>query len=150
MNISEKKALYESIIKDVAKIVKKRLNEADQDSYYKEIDGLKNSVFDARKIAKFFEGGKVSAYNPSVKGNSDSKDWQMYAVRISDIKNAQCIYYGNLSKFGIPNYLNSRIVLYGRISYIKAGNGQNWEQEFVGKLVISYNSNSHTLFFEPW
>lgn len=31
---SEKKALYESIMRDVAKTVKKHLNEADADSYY--------------------------------------------------------------------------------------------------------------------
>ena len=148
--LNEQKELYNSIMQEVAKTVKKKLYEAEQDSYYTEIDGLNGSVFSAQKIAKLFKDGKVGAYNPSIKGNPQAKDWQMYAVKVRDIKNAQCIYYGNLMKFGIPNYLSSRMVLYGRISYIKAGNGQNWEPEFAGKLVISYNPNSHTLFFEPW
>ena len=140
----------ENAVQESFKNIKKKLYESEQESYYTEIDGLNSSVICAQKVDKIFLNGIVGAYDPSVKGNPQGNDWEMYAVKIRDIKNAQCVYYGNLSKFGIPNYLSSKIILFGHISFIKAGNGQNWEQEFAGKLVISYNPNNHSLFFEPW
>ena len=146
MTYEEKKMLYESIMLDIAKTVKRRINESD--SVYTDIDGLKGSVLSASAIAGKFNGQTVAAYNPSVKAGSDPKDWQMYAVSVSDIKDAQAFYIGQ--NFGQPSYVTSHIILYGNVSFIKAGNGQNWERSFPGKVIVRFNRNNGSLFFEPY
>ena len=54
MTYEEKKSLYESIMLEIAKTVKRRINESD--SVYTEIDGLKGSVLSASAIAGKFKG----------------------------------------------------------------------------------------------
>ena len=146
MTYEEKKSLYESIMLEIAKTVKRRINESD--SVYTEIDGLKGSVLSASAIAGKFKGQTVRAYNPSVKAGSDPKDWQMYAVSVSDIKDAQAFYIGQ--DLGQPSYVTSSVVLYGKVSFIKSGNGQNWERSFPGKVIVRFNRNNGSLFFEPY
>lgn len=145
MTYQEQKEMYEKIMHDVAEVVKKRLNESD--SVYTEVEGLK-MVLSADRVAEKFKGESVGAFDPSIKGDPKAKDWNMYAVKITDIKDAKCSYYGRND--GWPSYMTSHMTLLGKVSYIKAGNGQLWEPSFPGKLEIMYNPQNNFLFFEPY
>ena len=147
MTYEEKKALYESTMQYIAKELKKMLNESD-DSVFIETDKIKGSFLSHTRVERKFIGKHVAAYNPKVKGDSNAKDWNMYAVRISDIKDASVAYYGYNE--GWPSYFISHISLWGKISFIKAGNGQNWEIDFPGRLEISYDERNKSFVFKPY
>lgn len=147
MTYEEKRALYESTMQHIAKELKKMLNESD-DSVFIETEKIKGSFLSHTSVEKKFQGQHIAAYNPKVKGDPNAKDWNMYAVRISDIKEASAAYYGYNE--GWPSYFISHISLWGKISFIKAGNGQNWEMSFPGRLEISYDERNKSFVFKPY
>ena len=149
MTYDKKKSLYENIMKSVAQIVKKRINESDEDSIYTHSDKFNGNFYSSAKVAQKFIGSWCRAYDPSIKGDPRAKDWNMYAVRISEIKEASVAYYGWRVP-GLPSYVSSHMTLYGKLSIIKAGNGQEWEQEFNGKLEINYDYRNKRLIFKPY
>ena len=145
-----KRQLYESIMTQISKMVKQRLNEADGETqlmreYY---DDVKHTVYDEDRIADFMKGKAVGAYDPTIKPGRDEKDWNLYAVKVTDIKECHCAYLG--WNEGWPDYWGSGMTLYGKISIIKAGNGQNAEPWFAGKLVIENDPKRKRLTFTPY
>lgn len=149
LTYNEKKSLYESIMSEIAKTVKRRLVESDEDSVYSQSDKFKGNFLSSSKVARKFIGQWCRAYDPTIKGDPRAKDWNMYAVRITDIKDASVAYYGWRIK-SLPSYVTSHMTLYGKISYIKGGNGQNWEVDFPGKLEITYQPDRNRLIFKPY
>ena len=81
-------------MKSVAQIIKKKINEAEEDSLYIHSDKFKGNFYSSSKVAHKFIGSYCRAYDPTIKGDHQSKDWNMYAVRISEIKEANAVYYG--------------------------------------------------------
>ena len=155
MNKERKKALYESIMMDVAKIVKRRIMEADNESsvdndrMYVSLDkDGKIRLISEDEVSNLMKGGTIRAYNPNVKAGPNEKDWTMYAVRVSDIKCAKCSFLGKNE--GWPDYWTSSMTLWGKVSFIKGGHGQSWEPEFPGKLVIEWDQKKNCYTFTPY
>ena len=152
---SDKRGLYESIMMDVAKVVKRCLMEADDndnssdDRLYISLDkDDKIRLISENGVNDLMKGGSVHAYNPNVKAGPNEKEWTMYAVGVNDIKAADCYFLGRNE--GWPDYWTSSMTLYGNISFIKGGNGQKWEQEFPGKLVIEWDAKHNCYKFTPY
>lgn len=127
------------------------LNEDDSDSsrLYRDLDDDGNiSLLSEDDVIAYMKGKSVNAYNPQAKGGTDPKDWAMYAVRVNDIKSGTCCYLGHNE--GWPNYWSSTMTLYGTVSFIKSGNGQHWEYDFPGKVVIEYDAQKHRFVFTPY
>lgn len=155
MNKEQKMALYESIMMDVAKIVKRRILEADgegsfeNERMYVSLDkDDKIRLVSEDAVANFIKGGSLRAYDPRVKAGRDEKDWTMYAVRVTDIKCATCSFFGRNE--GWSDDYTSTMTLWGKVSFIKGGNGQSWEHEFPGKVVIEWNGKKNCYVFTPY
>ena len=109
------------------------------------------SVLSEDRVNRYMKGKEVSAYDPNVKAGTSDKDWNMYAVKITDIKDCSCAYLG--FNEGWPEYWGSGMTLYGKISIIKAGDGQHVSPElngFAGKLVIENEPQKKRLIFIPY
>lgn len=144
-----RRQMYESIMTRISKMVKQRLNESNGESLLRDYDDdVHYTVHDEGRIADFMKGKSVGAYDPRVKPGSSEKDWNLYAVKVTDIKECRCTYLG--WNEGWPDYWTSGMTLYGKISIIKAGNGQNAEPWFAGKLVIENDPQRKCLKFTPY
>ena len=120
-----------------------------EDRLYRDLDDDgKISLLSEDDVIAYMKGKYVNAYNPQAKGGSDPKDWALYAVRVSDIKSGTCCYLGRNE--GWPDYWSSTMTLYGTVSFIKTGNGQQWEFDFPGKVVIEYDIRQHRFTFTPY
>jgi hypothetical protein len=93
---ANKRQLYEYIMTQISKMVKQRLNEADGETQLmREYDDeVKHTVYDEDRIANFMKGKAVGAYDPTIKPVRDEKDWNLYAVKVTDIKECHCAYLG--------------------------------------------------------
>ena len=95
--VIDKKTLYKKILENVALHVKKAITES-EDSDIKLLTHFEGNevitVFDEYAIRKFMKGKTVSAYDPRVKRGPSEKEWTMYAVRVTDIKDCSCSYLG--------------------------------------------------------
>ena len=91
------KKLYESIMRNIAPMVKRAILEADANDIklMTKFEGNESiTVYDEYAIKKFMKGKPVIAYDPTVKKGPTEKEWTMYAVRITDIKDCTCAYLG--------------------------------------------------------
>jgi hypothetical protein len=150
--MTDNKKLYESIMSRLAPFIKKAILEAEQQSLFVEFEDNESiSVYSESRVENFMKDKFVAAYDPRVKAGSSEKDWNMYAVKIDDIKDCSCTYLG--WNEGWPDYWTSGMTLYGKISIIKAGQGQHVSPDldkFPGKLIIENDPKRKRLVFIPY
>lgn len=154
MRKNKNQSLYESIMLDVAKVVKRRIIEASEqenkdDRMYVDLDKEgKIRLLSEEEVMRLFKGESIGAYDPTVKAGPSEKEWNMYAVKVTDIKGGTCAFLGRNE--GWPDYMTSTMTLYGKVSFIKAGNGGQWEYDFPGKIEIDYDPKKRRYSFTPY